>query len=87
MSGGVSSFPMDGRIENELFRLADHALYRAKASGRKRVRLAYEINMVPETTHYTHMQMGRFLKMAKEMDLMKPIFCALQSMIFSPNMG
>ncbi len=47
MSGGVSSFPMDGTTENELFRLADHALYRAKASGRKQVRLAYEKYTVP----------------------------------------
>ena len=42
ISGGVASFPMDGRTENELFRKADHALHRAKASGRRQIRLAYE---------------------------------------------
>ncbi len=66
ISGGVASFPMDGRTENELFRKADHALYRAKASGRNQIRLAYEERMVPKTTHYTQTQLERLSKLAEE---------------------
>lgn len=66
ISGGVASFPMDGRTENELFRKADHALYRAKASGRRQVRLAYEERMMPKTTHYTQTQLERLSKLAEE---------------------
>ena len=66
ISGGVASFPVDGRTENELIRKADHALYRAKASGRKQIRLAYEERMVPKTTHYTQIQLERLSKLADE---------------------
>jgi diguanylate cyclase (GGDEF)-like protein len=66
ISGGVASFPMDGRTENELFRKADHALYRAKANGRRQIRLAYEERMVPKTTHYTQTQLERLSKLAEE---------------------
>ena len=66
ISAGVASFPMDGRTENELFRKADHALYRAKASGRMQIRLAYEERMVPKTTHYTQTQLERLSKLAEE---------------------
>lgn len=66
ISGGVASFPMDGRTENELFRKADHALYRAKTTGRRQIRLAYEERMVPKTTHYTQTQMERLAKLAEE---------------------
>ncbi len=66
ISGGVSSFPVDGRTENELFRKADHALYRAKLSGRKQIRLAYEERMVPKTSHYTQIQLERLSKLAEE---------------------
>lgn len=66
ISGGVASFPIDGRTENELFRKADHALYRAKASGRRQIRLAYEERMVPKTTHYTQTQLERLSKLAEE---------------------
>lgn len=65
ISGGVASFPMDGRTENELFRKADHALYRAKTSGRRQIRLSYEERMVPKTTHYTQTQMERLSKLAE----------------------
>jgi diguanylate cyclase (GGDEF)-like protein len=66
ISGGVASFPMDGRTENELFRKADQALYRAKLNGRNQIRLAYEERMVPKTTHYTQTQLERLSKLAVE---------------------
>jgi diguanylate cyclase (GGDEF)-like protein len=66
ISGGVSSFPIDGRLEAELLRKADHALYRAKDSGRNKIRLAYEERMVPKTTHFTVTQLERLSKLASE---------------------
>jgi diguanylate cyclase (GGDEF)-like protein len=66
ISAGVASFPVDGRTENELWRKADHALYRAKAGGRNQIRLAYEERMVPKTTHYTQTQLERLSKLAEE---------------------
>jgi hypothetical protein len=47
-------------------RKADQALYRAKASGRNQIRLAYEERMVPKTTHYTQTQLERLSKLAQE---------------------
>jgi diguanylate cyclase (GGDEF)-like protein len=37
LSGGIASFPDDGRTQSELVRAADEALYSAKRSGRDRV--------------------------------------------------
>ncbi len=65
ISAGVASFPVDGRTENELWRKADHALYRAKTGGRNQIRLAYEERMIPKTTHYTQTQLERLSKLAE----------------------
>jgi diguanylate cyclase (GGDEF)-like protein len=64
ISGGVSAFPVDGRTQVELFRKADQALYRAKASGRNQIRLAFEEKMVPKTTHFTQTQLERLAEQA-----------------------
>jgi len=66
VSGGVASFPIDGRSENELLRKADQALYRAKIAGRSQVRLAYEERMVPKTSHFTQTQLERLSKLSEE---------------------
>ena len=66
VSGGVASFPIDGRSENELLRKADQALYRAKVAGRNQVRLSYEERMVPKTSHYTQTQLERLSKLSEE---------------------
>jgi diguanylate cyclase len=65
LSGGIASYPIDGRNENELLRKADEAIYRAKVIGRNTIRLAYEERMVPKTTHYTITQLERLTKLAQ----------------------
>jgi diguanylate cyclase (GGDEF)-like protein len=66
VSGGVASFPIDGRSENELLRKADQALYRAKVAGRSQIRLSYEERMMPKTSHYTQTQLERLSKLSEE---------------------
>jgi len=67
VSGGLASFPIDGRSESELLRKADQALYRAKLTGRNKIRLAYEERMVPKTSHFTQTQLERLTKLAEEL--------------------
>jgi diguanylate cyclase (GGDEF)-like protein len=66
ISGGVASFPIDGRSAAELLRKADQALYRAKVDGRSQIRLAYEERMVPKTAHFTQTQLERLSRLAEE---------------------
>jgi diguanylate cyclase (GGDEF)-like protein len=66
LSGGISCFPVDGRLKSELIRKADQALYRAKVTGRGKIRLAYDERMVPKTSHYTQTQLERLTKLAAE---------------------
>jgi diguanylate cyclase (GGDEF)-like protein len=66
ITGGLASFPIDGRTQTELVRKADQALYKAKGAGRNAVRLAYEERMVTKTTHFTMTQLERLAKLASE---------------------
>jgi diguanylate cyclase len=66
LSAGIACYPMDGRLKSELLRKADQALYRAKVTGRAKVRLAYDERMVPKTSHYTQTQLERLTKLATE---------------------
>ncbi len=66
ISAGISCYPMDGRLKSELMRKADQALYRAKITGRSKVRLAYDEKMLPKTSHYTQTQLERLSKLAAE---------------------
>jgi diguanylate cyclase len=66
VSGGVAAFPSDGRTETEIVRKADHALYRAKSTGRNRVCIAQEERMATKTTHFTITQLERLAKLASE---------------------
>lgn len=66
LSGGIACYPMDGRLKSELMRKADQALYRAKVTGRGKIRLAYDEKMVPKTSHYTQTQLERLTKLAAE---------------------
>ena len=66
LCGGIACYPVDGRLKSELLRKADQALYRAKATGRAKIRLAYDEKMVPKTSHYTQTQLERLTKLAVE---------------------
>lgn len=66
ISAGISCAPIDGSLKSELLRKADQALYRAKAGGRGRVKLATDERMVPKTSHYTQTQLERLTKLAAE---------------------
>lgn len=66
ISAGISCAPIDGRLKSEILRKADQALYRAKITGRGKVRLAYEERMLPKTSHYTQTQLERLTKLAAE---------------------
>lgn len=65
ISAGLATFPIDGRTDDELLRSADAAIYRAKVSGRDRIRLAFEDRMVPKTAHFTQTQLERLAKLAE----------------------
>jgi diguanylate cyclase (GGDEF)-like protein len=64
-SVGISSFPDDGHVEQDLIRKAIDALYRAKMTGRNKVCLAREERMVTKTSHYTQGQLERLSILAK----------------------
>jgi diguanylate cyclase (GGDEF)-like protein len=66
ISAGIACFPIDGCLKSEIMRKADQALYRAKLTGRGKVRLAYDERMVPKTSHYTQTQLERLTKLAGE---------------------
>lgn len=66
ISAGIACAPIDGRLKSEILRKADQALYRAKATGRGKVRLAYEERMLPKTSHYTQTQLERLSNLAVE---------------------
>jgi diguanylate cyclase (GGDEF)-like protein len=66
ITGGVASFPVDGRTQSELIRKADQALYKAKKDSRNKVRLAYDERMVAKTAHFTQTQLERLSKLAEE---------------------
>ncbi len=66
ITGGVAAYPIDGSDENELFRKADGALYRAKNTGRNKFVLAVEERLIPKTAHFTQTQLERLSELAVE---------------------
>jgi len=63
---GVAAYPIDGTDQNELFRKADAALYRAKLTGRNKIILAFEERMIPKTVHFTTTQLERLTELSKK---------------------
>jgi diguanylate cyclase (GGDEF)-like protein len=66
VTGGLSSYPIDGNSEGEIVRKADQALYRAKKTGRNKIRLAYEEKMAPKTSHFTLTQLERLTNLSNK---------------------
>ncbi|MEJ6949660.1 diguanylate cyclase [Natronospora cellulosivora (SeqCode)] len=66
VSIGIAAYPEDGSNSTELVRKAEGALYRAKNSGRNKVRLSREEKMVTKTSHYTYEQLQRLSELAKK---------------------
>lgn len=56
--GIATAFENTSRYQ-ELFRMAESAMFRAKYSGRNKVALAKEEKMLPKTSHYTQDQLKR----------------------------
>jgi diguanylate cyclase len=65
VSIGYASFPSDAGSVEELFRQANHALYRAKKSGKNRVCMSKEEKMVPKSNYYTKSQLEQLAEVAK----------------------
>ena len=62
--GIATAFENASRYQ-ELFRMAESAMFRSKYSGRNRVSLAKEEKMVPKTSHYTQDQLKRLNILSK----------------------
>ncbi len=69
VSCGVAACPDDGDTVPGLLRKVCEALYRAKVSGRNKVALAREENMVTKTVHYTQGQLAGLSRLAGREDL------------------
>ena len=65
VSGGVAAYPTDGRERVDLVRKAKEALYRAKQTGRDRICLPTDAQMVTKTSHFTQTQLERLSALAK----------------------
>ena len=65
LSIGIATAFENASRYQELFRMAESAMFRAKFSGRNKVALAREEKMVPKTSHYTQDQLKRLNTLSK----------------------
>jgi len=65
ISIGIATAFENATRYQELFRMAESAMFRAKFSGRNKVALAKEEKMVPKTSHYTQDQLKRLNVLSK----------------------
>ena len=65
ISAGIATYPNDGQTQDELLIRSDIALYRAKGTGRNKVRLAFDDKMVPKTNHFEITQLERLSRLAQ----------------------
>lgn len=69
VSAGVAGYPDDGGRDQDVIRKASEALYRAKVTGRNKVCLARDENMVTKTVHYTQGQLHGLSRLSKRMKI------------------
>ncbi|MCQ2505666.1 MAG: diguanylate cyclase [Lachnospiraceae bacterium] len=62
---GISTAFENANRFQELFRMAESAMFRSKYNGRNKVALAKEEKMIPKTSHYTQDQLKRLTELAK----------------------
>ncbi len=67
VSGGVASYPNDAKESGVLLRKADEAMYRAKRTGRNRICLPTDEQMVTKTNHFTTTQLERLSEHARKL--------------------
>ncbi len=65
-SGGIASYPKDGKDHREVIRAADSALYRAKENGRDRLALAVKTRMILKSNYYSKTQLEKLSELAKK---------------------
>jgi predicted signal transduction protein with EAL and GGDEF domain len=68
ISGGLASFPVDGRSLRQVWRQAQQALYISSTSGKNRISLARDERKVTKTAHFTPTQLERLAKLAEDID-------------------
>ena len=67
VSGGVAAYPNDAKESGVLLRKADEAMYRAKNTGRNRICLPTDEQMVTKTSHFTGTQLERLSELARKL--------------------
>ena len=65
LSAGIATHPGDGERVDDLLRVIEDAVHRAKETGRNKAALAREEKMVTKTSHYTQGQLHRLATLAK----------------------
>jgi diguanylate cyclase (GGDEF)-like protein len=69
ISGGLASYPVDGRSLREVWRQAEQAVYRASNSGKNTILLARDERKVTKTAHFTPTQLERLAELSEDIEV------------------